>query len=455
MGKPGSLRRAVRRASVALGFVLGAYAVVSIATYAVYSVKVSHRLAEMRRAGEPVTLADLKPRDLPAAQNAAGDYERLFALRSGGPMAVGQLTREQRDLFAAWYPTSAHCAQVLDASRTPGVRQTLAALERVTAKPHWVPAWDADSPELIRSFAMFREVARMCASLARAHGQAGDMDQAATCLIAGLRVARHLTEGRSVMTHLVASAMYQMLGQAGDDVLQAGDIPPPAAQQLAAQLRDGGLAEGMRLGLMGERARNLTEFEHCARDPRYGYQFAVAMARLTDMPTWAAGIAGLNPAYWRRQEWVLLCRTERLLSAVQSPAEAIAIGRRHDQIGLLPPGQAVPRSWNCADFMGVYGFAVSHLHMRRAELDLLATALALRAYHSTHGDYPASLRATGWELPTDPFSGRDFVYRRSGAGFILYSVGANGQDDGGTPPRSFGQWLDEGDLVWPDPLRHR
>ena len=34
-------------------------------------------------------------------------------------------------------------------------------------------------------------------------------------------------------------------------------------------------------------------------------------------------------------------------------------------------------------------------------------------------------------LPTDPFTGKPFVYRRSGAGFRLYSLGPDQQDDDG------------------------
>jgi hypothetical protein len=34
-------------------------------------------------------------------------------------------------------------------------------------------------------------------------------------------------------------------------------------------------------------------------------------------------------------------------------------------------------------------------------------------------------------VPNDLFSGRPLVYRPTGSGYVLYSVGPNGQDDGG------------------------
>jgi len=63
--------------------------------------------------------------------------------------------------------------------------------------------------------------------------------------------------------------------------------------------------------------------------------------------------------------------------------------------------------------------------------------LGLQAYKDRYGYYPANLKALkpqlGWEVPTDPFSGKDFIYRPKGNGFVLYSVGQNLKDDGMKP----------------------
>ena len=69
----------------------------------------------------------------------------------------------------------------------------------------------------------------------------------------------------------------------------------------------------------------------------------------------------------------------------------------------------------------------------RAELNDLAFALA--AYRADHGAYPDKLGDLVPDyvekLPTDLFGGSKLHYRRESTGYLLYSVGPNGKDDGG------------------------
>jgi len=69
---------------------------------------------------------------------------------------------------------------------------------------------------------------------------------------------------------------------------------------------------------------------------------------------------------------------------------------------------------------------------------LLIVALALRAYRVEHGAYPAKLSALVpaylSSIPGDPFvSSGPLRYKPSSPGYILYSIGPDGKDDGGKP----------------------
>ncbi len=84
-----------------------------------------------------------------------------------------------------------------------------------------------------------------------------------------------------------------------------------------------------------------------------------------------------------------------------------------------------------------------------AQVGLAQAALALKAYKNEKGEYPESLaqlpEVIDWaDLPKDPFSGEDFIYRREGEGFLVYSIGADLYDDGGKAEEDW----EEGDIVW-------
>jgi hypothetical protein len=67
--------------------------------------------------------------------------------------------------------------------------------------------------------------------------------------------------------------------------------------------------------------------------------------------------------------------------------------------------------------------------------DNLLVAFALAWYERAHGSYPNTLdRLTpGYlkQVPQDSFSGQALLYRSGTKGYLLYSVGPNGKDDGG------------------------
>jgi hypothetical protein len=90
-----------------------------------------------------------------------------------------------------------------------------------------------------------------------------------------------------------------------------------------------------------------------------------------------------------------------------------------------------------------------------AETKLADVALTLAAYRADHGKYPdrlTDLKPKYRAETKDPFSDGDLLYRPAADGFLLYSVGPNGKDDGGrnrndyandaSPPPEASQWDD-------------
>lgn len=90
---------------------------------------------------------------------------------------------------------------------------------------------------------------------------------------------------------------------------------------------------------------------------------------------------------------------------------------------------------------------------KQAERDLLRLELALREYHESHRAYPRQLTdlvpSVLSTVPADPFSNRAMRYQPEGDHYLLYSVGQDGIDNGGSPvPKNKRlEWDGKGDLV--------
>jgi hypothetical protein len=105
-------------------------------------------------------------------------------------------------------------------------------------------------------------------------------------------------------------------------------------------------------------------------------------------------------------------------------------------------------------FMPAIG-RVSEMAFRcEADTDALITTLALLRYKAERGRLPENLDqlvSTGYlkKQPIDPFSDQPLVYRRTEDDFILYSFGADFDDDGGAYSK-WGRDEEGGDQVfWP------
>ena len=63
-------------------------------------------------------------------------------------------------------------------------------------------------------------------------------------------------------------------------------------------------------------------------------------------------------------------------------------------------------------------------------------AVALAGYRADRGQYPEKLDDLTPDyvksVPPDPFTDQPLIYRVTADGYLLYSVGRNGVDDGGT-----------------------
>jgi len=88
-------------------------------------------------------------------------------------------------------------------------------------------------------------------------------------------------------------------------------------------------------------------------------------------------------------------------------------------------------------------------------VDLAGIACLLELHKLEKGSYPEKLAGLTGQLPTDPYSGKAYLYSRlpdaeKTSGYQLYGIGSNLKDDGGRIVLAESGWVEdeEGDLVW-------
>ncbi len=136
------------------------------------------------------------------------------------------------------------------------------------------------------------------------------------------------------------------------------------------------------------------------------------------------------------------------------------LGKPYAQAAAFDPQQSLSRAdWINRIFVPEKSFVTSLMKKDAQDKALnrgIMLMAAIEAYRLEHGQYPRSLDALVdgkyiSRVPTDPFTdGKPFIYRRSGKKYIVYSVGPNMKDDGGSHDITY-YLLDErtkGDIVF-------
>jgi len=108
----------------------------------------------------------------------------------------------------------------------------------------------------------------------------------------------------------------------------------------------------------------------------------------------------------------------------------------------------------CVPTIGFFYHLIERFQRQKAEESALITTIAVLRYKEDKGQLPECLDdlvSSGYlkHLRVDPYSIDPLVYRRKGSDFMLYSLGADFDDDGGVHSR-WGDSLQGGDQVfWP------
>ena len=387
---------------------------------AVVNVKLQNEIRAMKAAGYATTISEIAPRATPEGLAAA----RLITAAYDTALACAgsrQESREKADLQRAdstdYSDDPALFQQIMDRySSTFPLLLKAAEYPEVTFPFHYEQGWAMPLDSIPLAVQTGGRLLRIYAKVCFAQGRTEEAVKA-------LRAAIHLAAGIKDNFALMTLVRGQQLLASGDLVRKLAPRLPAttlaALQFDCAAAESPGIYKSMLQAEMGLSQQAMV---------------ATGTWPQSEMPT--AGLL-LNIALGAPT----LRKYARLVNMV--------VTRRQIELGARPWYQAKP-DWDQDSIrhetqklggrLGMLAVINAHLlytrlERGRAENEITRLGLAVLRYRAEHGRLPDKLEAAGGEKLIDPFSGQPYHYRSGVNGFLLYSVGSDMKDDGGTRPQ--------------------
>jgi hypothetical protein len=403
----------------------------------------------------------------------------------GEPLVL-DLTKIDREQQPNDLPREARLRELALASLDRFVeRAGVARLAEAIDSPRvFVQHWDQDSQEYsFNELGQVRRVQRALGHVARRASERGEWDQYVQCVKARIVLTRFALGQPELMSRLVGMSLFREFAEDVQRELVLHRLPKGLCVQILAATRAVPWSDDVRPWIDLHGLYLHREIERCYTDDGHGNGHPI-LSTGAQLPLAATAFAAEN--LWTSQIPAFLDAIHggagNLLGMVMLDKRAAhgtierfvaslkesSIRARPDRMP-LPDWEKMSSSLPLAfhsQFMLHHASAAAkwlryedELRLRRAGLQLL---LAIHVFHDEHGRYPDRLD----ELPEmqshlaqhDPVSGRPMIYKSidpardsMNRSFLLYSIGADGVDNGGREPESSWMALDsrpQGDFVF-------
>ncbi|MHC4741629.1 MAG: lysostaphin resistance A-like protein [Planctomycetota bacterium] len=380
-------------------------------------------------------------------------YERAFALVvecpeefTTGDLKVwpGRLPHEKQEMLADWVRAN---------------DKALDQLQRGTTLPYYQPKYSRDSimdpqADLLK----VRPLARVAWMRAQLRANEGKLTEALDELAMCYRFAQRFAGCRTLVEQLVGIAVRAGTTETCLRILSETSVDSALLKNVQATFEE---------LLTRDKAVDFTEtrltYYDCiqrtftddgAGDGRMLWTeaaFLYRQLRASD-PDLTKEQFGRLLGHGRRKTMELADKMVDLMDAVvdKSPAHWHKIGKNPDEM-------VMELAWDSYVLMMVthnVGLLNEVNWRAKVQTQALTTVLALFRCKADTQELPerlAELVSAGYlkTLPIDPYTDKTLVYRRTGESFVLYSFGADHDDDGGKPSK-WGKGEDGGDQVfWP------
>ena len=270
------------------------------------------------------------------------------------------------------------------------------------------------------SYAKLRELARVKTIESNARWMSGDYNGALKSGLDTVQMGHDMRRGGVIITDLVGIA----IGAIGRSVTHDTVDKLDANQAKIAARRLDNLQQ-TRWNL----AQTLTEDKYYAQS---------SWLEIFKTKEWRSPKSLMNP-----EQLTIIDRLRILTIPKQQIMDDVAASYDHEIANSRLPylGQKPPLEFPNDPFQEMFGISSRLKFSDARDLagdQLLIFRLALRAYRLENGAYPTNLQVLAprylKSIPSDPFGGgQGWNYTRTGQNYLLYSIGPDGKDNGGTP----------------------
>lgn len=296
-----------------------------------------------------------------------------------------------------------------------------------------------------------REAARALSARAMLHVAENRLTEAWQDVFAMHRLAHLVAQGRTHFDQLVGMVISDMAGQVTTALLDSEHMTVELARQIQQELE--ALQSFSEVGNCLNGMERLSGLDAILYTKEHGIQSLIGMngpepesRSIVDAASvnWNIVLKRLNQWYDRLNEAAQLPPGEQR-SAVLQQFDADMSAQASD---IRTPGRIIAAFVNRNARSELFAEVVASLMLpaitaattaedrTNTNLELTRLAAALAVYRAEHKIYPTKLDelvpSVLKTLPVDLFHAKPFLYKRDGDGYLLYSAGPNGSDDGGS-----------------------
>jgi len=461
-----TFKKIMKWIGIVLGGLILVVIIMRIILDVVFGMELRQTLRDLKAQGVPLTIAEFAPLPVPDADNAAPLLNKAMALilpqTNTSPSALKSLVA----IIDTNYIPGKVCIDITgwtEAQREEGakliqskeVKEWYAILEKAALRPRYGnnPDWSQGPSMRLPNLGKYRTMFRVLAIKAAFEGQSGNTNQAFDTILTGLEINNKLKDEPTLITQLVRVACDMILIDELERLANVSEIPKEQTHLLMTELSLSTDAapwvksiDSERIGMgmwvydltMHASAKDLMPLLSCMSDSRISYSDARILAWI---------IPVVRPVF--KKDMVIY---HNLMSKTRHNFE-VPYYQIADTIKQSPRENRIPQYAviTCLTYPNL-DILRQRVARYQAEAEVCRVGLALKLYKQKSGTYPDTLDRLTPEfmesIPVDPFTGKPLVYRKTGDGFLLYSLGPNLKDDGGKPGARSGKATEDSDIVW-------